>query len=183
MSRDEQDLTPAQLSRIRARFLTPETCKIHLGTHGAMHVTIPGEAIYGGVIAAYAFPVAYPEGYISLIHTGGKGEEMEIGIIRDLNDFPPEQAELVRQALRRRYFVHTIEKIRRIGWKYGFVAVDADTDKGPVSFLMRWQHDRAVDYGRRGKVLIDVDENRYLIPDVEKLPTRERNEFRRFIYW
>jgi len=157
--------------------------KIHLGTHGALHVTIPGEAIYGGVYAAYAFPVAYPEGYISLIHTGGTGEEMEIGIIRDLNAFPPEQAELVRQALQRRYFVHVIKKIRRIGWKYGFISVDADTDKGPVSFLMRWQHDRAVDYGRRGKVLIDVDENRYLIPDVEKLPPRERNEFRRFIYW
>ena len=48
---------------------------------------------------------------------------------------------------------------------------------------MRWQHDRAVDYGRRGKVLIDVDDNRYLIPDLEQLSQREFDEFRRYIYW
>ena len=31
---------------------------------------------------------------------------------------------------------------------------------------------------RRGKVLIDADEDRYLI-----LTPRERNEFQRYIYW
>jgi hypothetical protein len=165
------------------RFLTPDVCRIHLGTHEALHVTIQGERIYGGVYAAYAFPVAYPEGYISLIHTGSGGKEVEIGIIRDLKEFPEPDASLVRQALQRRYFIHTITSIRRIGWRYGYIGMEADTDKGAVSFMMRWKHDRAVNYGRRGKVLIDVDENRYLIPDVEALPGRQMNEFRRYIYW
>jgi hypothetical protein len=48
---------------------------------------------------------------------------------------------------------------------------------------MPWRHDRAFDYGRRGKVLIDLENNRYLIPDLEKLPPRQRNEFQRYIYW
>jgi hypothetical protein len=142
------------------------------------------ERIYGGVYAAYAFPVAHPQGYVSLIHCVEEDkQEIEIGVIRDLSEFPAEQADLVRTALARRYFIHNIQAINHIGWKYGFVAMDVDTDKGPVSFLMRWQSDRAVDYGHRGKVLIDVEENRYLIPDLDKLSDRERADFTRYIYW
>jgi hypothetical protein len=158
-------------------------CRIHLGVHSALHVTVKGERIYGGVYAAYAFPVAYPNGYISLLHTTGSGEDLEVGIIRELDDFPRDQADLVRTALNRRYFVHTITKINEIGWKYGLVSMDVDTDKGKAAFLMRWRHDRAVDYGKRGKVLIDVDENRYLIPDLAELSPAEHDDFTRIIYW
>ena len=165
------------------RYLSPDICRIHLGTHNALHVTVKDDRIYGGVYAAYAFPVAHPTSYISLIHTVGKGKDLEIGIIRDLSEFPEDDARLVRQALARRYFIHTITKLRHIGFKYGFVAMDVDTDKGSISFLMRWQHDRAVDYGRRGKVIIDVDENRYLIPDVSTLSPSEQSDLLRYIYW
>ena len=48
---------------------------------------------------------------------------------------------------------------------------------------MRWAQDRAVDFGQNGKVLIDVDDNRYLIPNLDLLSTRERVEFQRYIYW
>ena len=137
----------------------------------------------GGVYAAYAFPVAYPEGYISLIHKVKEGDDVEIGLIRDLKDFPQADANLVREALRRRYFIHSITRIRKIGWEFGFIAMEVDTDKGPARFLMRWSTDRAVDYGRRGKVLIDVDDNRYLIPDIDSLPPGERSDFQRYIYW
>jgi ATP-binding cassette, subfamily B, bacterial len=168
----------------RVRYLSPDMCRVHLGTHGALHVTVTNDRIYGGVFAAYAFPVAYPTGYISLIHSAGDDkEQIEIGIIRSLDAFPPEQADLIRSALKRRYFVHTILRIIHIGWKYGFVALDVQTDKGPASFLMNWSHDRAVDYGRRGKILIDVDDDRYLVPDLDTLTTKERAEFTRYIYW
>ena len=173
---------PAGLDPTRVRFLTPDICRIHLGNLGALHVTVMNEGIYGGAYAAYAFPVAYPFGYISLIHSAGE-KDVEIGIIRDLNEFPEPAAELVRQALARRYFVHTITRITRIGWEYGLVAVEVDTDKGPKSFYMRWSQDRAVDYGQRGKVLMDLENNRYLIPDMEKLTLKERSEFQRYIYW
>lgn len=168
----------------RVRYLTPDICKIHLGSHGALHVTVVNDRIYGGVFAAYAFPVAHPDEYISLIHSAGEDkEQIEIGIIKDLDQFPPEQAQLIRDALRRRYFIHVINRIGHIGWKYGFVALDVDTDKGRASFMMHWSHDRAVDYGRRGKILIDVDDNRYLIPDLDKLTPKERSDFQRYIYW
>jgi len=175
--------TVEPLSPMRLRFLTPDFCRIHLGIHSALHVTVRNERIYGGVYAAYAFPVGHPNGYISLLHRSGEGDDIEIGIIRDLKDFPDDQAELVRRALDRRYFVHTIIRINQIGWKHGLVSMDVQTDKGAASFLMRWRHDRAADYGRRGKVLIDVNENRYLIPDLDKLSPAEHSDFTRVIYW
>jgi len=165
------------------RWLTPQMCRIHLGSHGALHVTVIGERIYGGVYAVYAFPVAHRTRYICLMHTVGEGEDLEVGIIRDLDEFPAEQAELVRQALRRRYFIHTVTQIEHIRFRFGLLEMEVQTDKGPAKFLMRWKVDRAVDYGQKGKVLIDVNENRYLIPDVEALPPRERRDFQRYIYW
>jgi len=176
-----QPLTP-QTDPTRIRFLTPDMCLIHLGNLGALHVTVKNEGIYGGVYAAYAFPVAHPRGYISLIHTSGE-KDIEIGIIRDLAEFPREAAELVRAALDRRYFVHTITHINEVAWEFGLVAFDVETDKGPVKFYMRWSQDRAVDYGRRGKVIIDLDNNRYLIPNLESLSPRERSSFQRYVYW
>jgi len=165
------------------RYLMPDLCRIHLGSYKALHVTVKGERIYGGVYAAYAFPVAHPDRYISLLYAVEEDKDAEIGIIRDLKDFPEDQGRLVREALRRRYFIHTITRIHQIGWKYGMVALDVQTDKGRVDFMMRWQHHRAVNYGHRGKVLIDLNENRYLIPDLDALSPRERNDFTRVIYW
>lgn len=174
------DPTPTMPTEVR--YLTPDMCRIHLGNLGALHLTVLNEGIYGGVYAAYAFPVAHPTGYISLIHAVGE-KDYEVGVIRDLSEFPQEAADLVREALARRYFVHTVRKIRKIGWKWGLIHFEVETDKGDVTFFMRWSHDRAVDYGQRGKVLMDLENNHYLIPDMELLSPDEREEFQRYIYW
>ncbi len=165
------------------RYLTPDMCLVHLGSLGALHVTVADERIYGGVYAAYAFPVAHPGEFISLIQTGSDRTEVEVGVIRRLGDFPEDQAHLIRKALQRRYFLHTIQRINQIGWKHGMLRLDVETDKGHIELLMHWKQDRAVDYGGRGKVLIDVSENQYLIPDMQKLTAHERQDFTRYIYW
>ncbi len=174
---------PARPDQTEIRYLTPGLCTIHLGIHGALCATVRDDRTYAGVYAAYAFPVAHSDRYISLLQSAEEGKDFEIGMIRDLKEFPPEQADLVRQALDRRYFIHTITRVHEIGWEHGLVAFDVETDKGRVRFLLRWKNDRAVDYGRRGKVLIDVDENRYVIPDLDELPPGERSDFTRVIYW
>ena len=48
---------------------------------------------------------------------------------------------------------------------------------------MRASQDRATEYGARGRVLIDLDDNRYLIPDLEELTAGEQVLFQRYIYW
>jgi ATP-binding cassette, subfamily B, bacterial len=168
--------------RTQIRFLTPENCRIHLGNLGALHVTVKGEGIYGGIYTAYAFPVAYPDKYISIVQTD-EDQDTEVGVIRDLAEFPESDAALVRQALARRYFIHVVARLRSIEMRYNMLYLTVSTDKGEREFFMRWAQDRAVDFGQNGKVLIDVDNNRYLIPNLDAMGGRERVDFQRFIYW
>jgi ATP-binding cassette, subfamily B, bacterial len=172
-----------EANQTQIRYLTPDMCTIYVGTHKALHLTIKDEWTYGGIHAAYAFPVAHHNQFISLLQSVGDGKELEIGIIRDLDEFPAEQAELIRLALARRYFIHRIKQIHEIGWRYNLIFLDVETDKGRCNFFMQWKSHRAVDYGKHGKVLIDVCKNRYLIPDLDELSAKERDEFTRIIYW
>lgn len=181
-TRTETETNPALLPTA-TRYLDPRTAIIHLGTHGVLHVTVMDDRIYGGVHAELLFPVQHPDRYVSLRHTNSEGQDVEVGILRDLKDWPEEMQRLVRESLKRRYFFHVITKIHEISWKWGFIGFDVDTNKGRREFLMRWQGDRAVAFGQHGKVLIDVDENRYLIPNVDALTAHERGLFLRFVYW
>lgn len=165
------------------RWLTPQTANIHLGTHDALHVTVIDDRIYGGVFAVRVFPAAYPDQYISLRHEGADGREHEIGIIARLSDWPEEVRRLVQEALDRRYFIHIIERIETIRLRFGLLIFHVVTNRGPEQFMMRWQQSQAIDHGKSGKILTDVDENRYLIADVESLPKSERDLFRRHVYW
>lgn len=186
----ERQLTEAEQREKRGegpgtslRYLNPSMCRFYPGNFASLHLEITGIWVYGGVYAAYCFPVERRNEFIAIVQSRRSGDDLEIGILRRFEDFPDDQVELVRTALQRRYFFHIIQRIRRIGWDGGYVSMQVDTDKGQVSFLMRWSNDRAVSFGRDGKLLIDVDDNRYLIPNVSDLPHRDRSAFTRIVYW
>ena len=166
------------------RFLDPGTTRIHLGTRGALHVTVAGERIYPGVFAMLAFPQSAGQGrYVSLRYLNEDRREEEIGMIRRLADFREQEQRLVEESLGKRYFLHVIQTIRSVQFRFGFLEFDVETDKGPRSFAMRWRRDRAYDHGKDGKVLVDASENRYLVPSLSALSRQEAILFRRYIYW
>jgi ATP-binding cassette subfamily B protein len=165
------------------RWLTPDVARIHLGNLGALHVSVQNEAIYGGVFAVRCLPVHFPRRYISLRYLDSEKHEVEVGLISSLDNWPENAQKLVSQSLLKRYFLHTIVGINSIEVFSGYLNFDVETDLGPLQFMMRWQGDRAYNYGHGGKLLIDTDENRYLIPDVQKLPESQRRLFLRYIYW
>jgi hypothetical protein len=85
--------------------------------------------------------------------------------------------------LRRRFFMRVVTSIEDIQSKHNLLSFRVMTDQGPVEFAMRSSHSQALDFGRGGKVLIDVDDNRYLIEDVAALCKRDRLLFCRHVYW
>ncbi len=173
--RVEQDYLP--------RWLAPDQVRIHLGNHNAPHVTVMNDRIYGGVYAIRCMPIRYPRKFISLRYLNHEKRETEIGMIRSIDEWPAEAQALIEQSLLKRYFVHQIQAIHSVEQFQGYLNFDVETDLGPIKFIMRWQGDKAHDYGAGGKMLIDTEENRYLIPDVATLPDRDRRVFQRFIYW
>ena len=89
----------------------------------------------------------------------------------------------MRAALARRYFLRRITGIDSIQLAYGYLLFQVRTDQGPARFTVRWTQSQAQDFGLRGKVLLDLEDNRFLVPDTERLPPRERELFQRYVYW
>ena len=174
-------LTPINAHELR--WLRPQWAKIHLGNRDALHLTIMNERIYHGVFALRCMPVRFRDQYISLRYVDTENREQEIGLIRDLNEFPADAQRLVRASLLRRYFVHVISRIRSIKQFSGFLSFEVETDLGERSFILRYTGSAATDYGEGGRLLVDVEANRYVIPDLTELPAADRQLFERYIYW
>ena len=135
------------------------------------------------MFAVRCFPATRPDEFISLRHWDRQGKEHELGILRRLNDWPLESRLLLAQALSRRYLFRTIEEILEVQLDAGYLNFHVRTDHGPYQFTMRWTQAQTQEFGQRGKVLVDQDDNRFLIPDVAVLPSRQRKLFERFVYW
>jgi ATP-binding cassette, subfamily B, bacterial len=178
---DPSPLPPIDSHRLR--WLEPGMARIHTGTYNTLHVTVTNERIYGGVFAVRCMPVKHPGKYISLRYLTPEGMEHEVGLIRDLSQWPEEAQALVKEALGKRYFVHSIRAIEDVRQTGNYIDFKVTTDRGPMRFTVRAQSDRVQDYGTRGKMILDTDENRYLIADVETLSDREQRVFRRHVYW
>jgi ATP-binding cassette subfamily B protein len=171
-----------RVSDFGLRWLTPEETRLQRGQRDTLQAAI-GDALYDGLFAVRALPAACPDQFISLRYADDDGQEHEVGLLRDLADWPAEDRALLEQALARRYFVRVITVIDSIESKYGLLTFQVQTDRGPVRFTMRHSHSQAQEYGENGKLLLDVDDNRYLIPDVDALPRRQHLLFRRYVYW
>jgi len=139
--------------------------------------------IFRGVFAVNLFPATDPDDYISLRVWTRDGHEEEIGILRRLNDWPVEAQALVRDALARRYYLQTIIGVDEIRLELGHLHLAVRTAHGARQFTMRWSQSQVQDFGERGKILVDLDDNRFLVPDVATLPPREQELFLRYVYW
>jgi ABC-type transport system involved in Fe-S cluster assembly fused permease/ATPase subunit len=173
-------------------WLMPHDATIRTARLGGMEVTLnrsltsdhrPLTSVFRGVFAVNLFPATNPDDYISLRVWTREGTEQEIGILRHLDQWPTEARVLVREALNRRYWLQTVTGLNEIKLEMGHLTLDVRTPHGPRQFTMRWSQSQVQDFGERGKVLLDLDDNRYLVPDVEALPEREQEQFLRYVYW
>ena len=167
----------------QVRRLTPDNTHIFSGTFSLLHCSVKGDTLYRGVYCALMFPVSNPNRFISLRYTDDKDKVKEIGVIEDLNAFPPEQQDLVRQSLNKHYHEQVITRVYKITNEFGILFFDVETQRGREQFMMPWRIDRAEDFGADGKVLLDAVDNRYIIPNVSQLPTADLRRFTSYIYW
>ncbi len=166
-----------------AQFLTPANTKIFIGRLGSLHCVVNDQSAFANVYGLLCFPIFDPQHYIAIRYTDDNGKEQDIGIIEDLAVFPQAVQTLIKESLRRQYFEQIITQIQGVRWEYGLLFFDVGTADGNKTFLMKWQQDKAIEYGKNGKVLLDIFENRYIIPSVDDLPKADRERLMRFIYW
>jgi ATP-binding cassette, subfamily B, bacterial len=147
--------------------------------------SVPAKTTYRGVFVVACFPASEPEAWLSVRAWNEKDEEIEIGIIRSLSDWPADQQTLIRRSISQRYLLPRLSSIESIENHGGYLDFVAKSNRGPAKFTIRWSQSQAVDFGSdgTGKLLIDTEDNRYVISDVELLPKTDRERFRQYIYW
>jgi len=176
-------MTSDALKRVGVRFLTPEDTHLFIGRLGSVHCIIDNSDAYANVHCILTFPIHYPEQYIAVLYSDDEGKEHDIGVIQNLNIFPDEAQQLVRSILKRHYFEQVITRVFEVIWEYGLLFFEVEVAGQRKKFNMHWQQNRALEYGKDGKVLLDTFDNRYVIPTLQELPLADRNRLMRYIYW
>jgi ABC-type multidrug transport system ATPase subunit len=170
-------------SEFAPRWLEPGHAEFRVGAFEALELVLPEGTVHRGVFAVRCFPATHPDDFISLRTWDRDGKEVELGIVRHLAGWSRDAQKLLQTALGKRYLLRPIRQINDIKLEYGYLRFDVKTDQGPTEFTMRWNQSHAQDFGARGKVLLDLEDNRFLVPDVDKLPAADRELLQRYVYW
>ena len=165
------------------QWLDPDKVRFASGTYGKLEVLKDGDYLTRNGLIVQTFPATQPEAYLSVREFTDSGDEVEVGMIRDLAGWSESSAELIRRSLRQRYLLYRIRHLKKLKLSHGFLDFEVETDLGPKAFSLRWSQSQAIDFGETGKMLIDIDENRYLVEDVDRMPLKERELFLQYIYW
>jgi hypothetical protein len=166
---------------VSIRYLDPEKTRFSQTKGGFVSVRIEPDEEYPRVNLHKAFPFTRDREYISarFISTNELGmvkdsEIKEVGMIRKLDDFPPDQVEIIEKELGRRYFVPMIEKIRNIKEEFGYIYWEVLTSAGSRRFTTHDMNNALIPVGGTRLVLVDVDGNRFEIPDYTKIDDKHR---------
>lgn len=170
-------------SKPHIHWLCPNRTNLILGKNERLELWFAGEQLARSVFIVRTFPASHPEAYLSVRSWNEAGDEVEVGMIRNLVEWDEAEQDIVRSFLKRRYMLRQIIGINSLKLEYGFLEFDVRTNQGDGSFSLRWTQSQAVDFGEKGKLLIDTEDNRYIVPDIDLLPEADREKFLQFVYW
>ena len=154
--------------------LDPKKVRIYKDEFNRLKLKIEGGGEYSEVRATMGFPLTNSDHFISLIEVKDGKNDKEIGIIEDVRKLDSKSRKVLKEELKRAYFMPKITKINRMKETHGIMKFDVETDRGPREFETRYKEDIRKLLG--GRVIIkDADGNRYEIKDYMKLDKRSVN--------
>ena len=146
--------------------LDPGTLRLCRDTRrDRVHLTILEDRSYPTVKVVRAFPLSHPDRYITFLDV--KNEE--IGTLETLEGVEPESKGIVERELARRYLSCEIRKIHAVRSEYGTSYWDVETNRGRREFVVQEVEENAIWLGDHHVVIVDVNDNRFEIPDYTRL--------------
>ncbi len=120
----------------------------------------------------WASPVSYPGRYLALLD----GRDQMILMISDPQELDADLRDQLMNELNRRYLTATITRVHYAKTEFGTTYWDVDTTRGRREFVTQSLQENAQWMGPNHLLLLDVDGNRYEIPDTTALDkvSRER---------
>lgn len=181
--REEDEFQLAQMEQeteemLRIRYLNGENAKFERTGTGFLSLKI-GDEFYPRVLVTRMFPFSDPGKFISVRTPDERSRE--IGIVEKLSDVEKETREMLEEQLTLRYFTPMITKILKIKDEYGFAYWNVETDHGICSFTIRMGGNSVIHLSESRILIVDIDENRFEIPDVNRLTPVERKKLDLFL--
>ncbi|HGJ64828.1 TPA: DUF1854 domain-containing protein [bacterium] len=156
------------------KMLDPKKVHFQKDKYNRIKMTIDGEIEYSEVRPVMSSPLSSPETYVSFYEIKDDKKDKEIGIIDDINKLDSESKKLIKEELKKEYFMPQIIRINSMNESHGVMKFDVETDKGRRIFETRYKEDIRKLIG--GRIIIrDADGNRYEISDFRKLDQRSMN--------
>ena len=153
-----------------------ETFSLERDDQGRLSVTDAQGRLHENVEPIRAFPISEPEHWISLCDPSGS----EVAQVRDLNELPIQQRELLRSELTRREFVPVIQRIESISSLAEPCEWIVETDRGPTSFVLNSdEHVRKLSPDKA--LILDSHGLRYLVQDARQLDSHSRKLMARYL--
>lgn len=153
--------------------------KVHAFYHPAdrLRVTIDDQRSYLTVKPVWSAPYRFPNQYLALLD----GADKEIALIPDPATLDSASLAAVREELRRRYLTATITEIIEAKMVFGSTYWTVETDRGRREFVAQSLQENAVWLGPHHLLLLDVDSNRFEIPDTRSLGETSQRKLRAIV--
>jgi len=90
-------------------------------------------------------------------------------MMRDLSDLTPEDRLLVEEELRMRYITSVIQRVISLRREAGTLYWETETDRGFRELVVQSSDESVRWLDERCLLLIDVDGNRLMVPDISAL--------------
>lgn len=150
--------------------MDPKELKLFYWPKDRLRLTVGDEKSYHTVKPTWAAPLSRPNRYLALMD--GKGNE--IVTINDPAELPTGSWEAVEAELRRRYLTSNIKSISQARVEFGATYWHAETDRGERDFVTQSLQENAQWLSAVHLLLIDVDGNRFEIPDVTAMDAKSQ---------
>lgn len=163
---------------LRVRYLNDENAVFQRTGTGFLSLKI-GEEFYPRVVVVRMFPFSDKDEFISV--RTAEERSREIGIVEKMSQVSRETAEMLEEQLTLRYFTPVIKKIIKIKDEYGFAYWNVVTDHGACNFTIRMGGNSVIHLSDVRILIMDIDENRFEIPDINELTPAERKKLDLFL--
>lgn len=150
--------------------MKPEELNLYHHPKDMLRLTVGEDRTYLRVRPAWAAPLSQPNRFLSLLN--GKGEE--ITTLDDPESLPKASLAAVQEELRRRYLTSTIKVIQKAQTEFGATYWHVITERGEKDFVTQSLQENAQWLSPTQILLIDVDGNRFEIPDTQILDANSR---------
>lgn len=153
--------------------LDPKNLQLQIAPDATIRATVAGDRCGLNVQIMRAMPMSAPNEFIVIRDGGGK----ELGVVAAIRDFDSAQRKIVEDALENRYFLPQILQINSIQERFGSAIWEVETDRGPTTINTKALHEAITELSPNRFLLRDTEENRFEIPDVDKLDENSRLKF------